>query len=101
VNIAVRVLPRASREEIVGERDGKVVVRLTAPPVEGRANQALCRLLARRLGVAGGRVTVVRGARSRDKVVAVEGLPDAQVRELLRGDAKPASARRRRRRSRP
>ena len=44
--------PRAARDEIVGDRDGILIVRLTAPPVEGRANQALCRLLASRLGVA-------------------------------------------------
>jgi len=82
--IDIRVQPRAARDEIVGLRNGAVVVRLTAPPVEGKANDALCRLLARRLGVAGSRVTVVRGARSRDKVVHVEGLPEEEVaRKLL------------------
>jgi uncharacterized protein len=75
----VRLQPRAARDEIVGERDGTLVVRLTAPPVEGRANAALCRLVARRLGVAPSRVAVVRGAKSRDKVVGVEGLSSAEV----------------------
>jgi uncharacterized protein len=59
--IAVRVQPRGARDEIAGERDGRLLVRLTAPPVEGRANEALCRLLAKRLGVGRTRVTVVRG----------------------------------------
>jgi uncharacterized protein len=78
--LAVRVQPRAARDEIVGERAGKLVVRLTAPPVEGRANDALCRLLAKRLGVAPTRVSVVRGGRSRDKLVRVEGLSEAELR---------------------
>jgi uncharacterized protein len=83
--IRVRVQPGASREEIAGERAGAFVVRLTAPPVEGRANEALCKLTAKRVGVANGRVTVVRGARMRDKVVRVEGIGEAEVRRALRG----------------
>jgi uncharacterized protein (TIGR00251 family) len=77
------VQPRAARDEIVGEREGALIVRLTAPPVEGKANDALCRLLARRLGVAGSRVTVVRGARSRSKAVRVEGLSGAEIAQKL------------------
>jgi uncharacterized protein (TIGR00251 family) len=83
VTLRVRVQPRASRDEIVGERDGSLVVRLTAPPVEDRANKALCRLIARRLGVAPTRVTVLRGAKSRDKIVRVEGLSSAEIHHLL------------------
>jgi uncharacterized protein len=91
VTIEIRVQPRASRDEIVGERSGVLVVRLTAPPVEGRANEALCRLLAKRLGVARGRVTVVRGERSREKVVRVERLtPDKLIRALGLDTGKPA-----------
>jgi uncharacterized protein (TIGR00251 family) len=81
--IAVRLQPRASRDEIVGLRDGILVVRVTAPPVDGRANRALCKLVAQRAGVAPSRVSVVRGARSRDKLVAVEGVePDALAAAL-------------------
>jgi uncharacterized protein len=83
--IRVRVQPGASGEEIVGERAGSLVVRLTAPPVEGRANEALRKLIAKRVGVAKGRVTVVRGARTRDKVVRVEGIGEAELRRALRG----------------
>ena len=64
-------------------REGALVVRLTAPPVEGRANQALCRLLAKRLGVARGRVSVVGGAASRDKLVRVEGVSSAEAERRL------------------
>jgi uncharacterized protein len=81
--IAVRVQPRAPRNEIDGERDGRLLVRLVAPPVEGRANQALTRLLARRLGVSASRVSVVRGARSRDKLVRVEGVSSIDLAAAL------------------
>jgi hypothetical protein len=77
--VRVRLQPRAARNEIAGERDGALVVRLTAPPVENRANEALCRLLADELGIARTRVSILRGARSRDKVVQVEGLGTAQI----------------------
>jgi uncharacterized protein len=82
--ISVRVQPRASRDEIVGERGGALVVRLTAPPVEGRANQALCRLLAKRLRIAPSRVEVVRGAGSRDKLVRINGLSRPELDRRLK-----------------
>ena len=81
--IRVRLTPRAAREQIApGEGDG-YVVRVTAPPVDGRANDALCRLIARRAGVAPSRVTLVRGARSREKTVSVEGIDAATLHERL------------------
>jgi uncharacterized protein (TIGR00251 family) len=79
----VRLQPRARRTEVAGERGGAVLVRVTAPPVDGRANAALCALLAERLGVAPSRVSVVRGATARDKVVRVEGLEPATLRAAL------------------
>lgn len=69
----VRLQPRARGDEIVGERAGALLVRVSAPPLEGRANDALCRLLAKAAGMASGRATVVRGASARDKVVRLEG----------------------------
>jgi uncharacterized protein (TIGR00251 family) len=75
--IAVRLQPGARREEIAGERGGALLVRVTAPPVDGKANDALCRLLAARLRIAPGRVRVVRGAAARDKLVEIDGLGDA------------------------
>jgi uncharacterized protein (TIGR00251 family) len=81
--IAVRVQPRAARDEIAGERGGRLLVRLTAPPVEGRANEALRRLLAGRLRIAPSRVTIVRGAGSRDKLVRVEGFSSAELATAL------------------
>ena len=64
----------ARANEIVGERDGVLVVRVTAPPVDGRANDALCRLIAKRARVGVRRVSVVRGAGAREKVVRVQGI---------------------------
>jgi uncharacterized protein len=60
-------------------------VRVTAPPVDGRANDALRRLIARRAGVAPSRVTLVRGEKSRDKTLSVEGVDPATLRERLLG----------------
>lgn len=81
--ISVRLTPRASREEIAGEREGIVLVRVTAPPVDGAANEALVRLLSKRLRVPKGAVTIVLGETSRTKTVEVEGLDAAAVRERL------------------
>ena len=68
---------------MVGERGGRIVVSLTAPPVGGRGNKALRKLIAKRLGVARGRVEVVRGAASRDKLVRVSGLDRQALRSRL------------------
>jgi uncharacterized protein YggU (UPF0235/DUF167 family) len=59
------------------------VVRVTEPPVDGRANAALVKLIAKRAGVAKGRVSLVRGERSRDKLLRVEGLGLAELRRAL------------------
>ncbi|MFN8151900.1 MAG: DUF167 domain-containing protein [Solirubrobacterales bacterium] len=77
--LEIRVIPRSSREGIDGERDGRVLVRVNAPPVDGKANAAVVRVLAKALGVPKGRVSVIRGERSRDKVVAIEGLAASEL----------------------
>jgi uncharacterized protein len=69
--IDVRVIPRARRDEVGGERAGRLLVRTTAVPVDGQANAAVCRLVAGHLGVPWRRVEVVAGHRSRDKVLRV------------------------------
>ena len=83
VSLAVRVIPRASRNELAGVEAGALKVRLTAPPVEGAANQALVKLLAKTLGVAKGKVSVASGERSRNKRVLVEGLVLDELRKRL------------------
>jgi uncharacterized protein YggU (UPF0235/DUF167 family) len=79
-DLRVRLQPRARRTEVVGERAGAAVIRVTAPPVDGRANAALCALVAGAAGVARSDVSVLRGAGARDKVVRVEGVGEAELR---------------------
>jgi len=81
--VPVKLVPRARANEISGERNGVLLVRVTAPPVDGRANAALCRLIAKRARVGVRRVSVVRGASSREKVVRVEGISSEDLRAAL------------------
>jgi uncharacterized protein (TIGR00251 family) len=84
-DIAIRVQPRSRRNEVVGERAAAIVIRLTAPPVDGKANAALCAFVARAAGVPPSRVSVVRGRTSRDKVVRVDGVGEEILRMALLG----------------
>ena len=72
--VTVHVLPRASREGVAGLFGDAVRVRLTAPPLENRANEALVRFLSASLGVPRSRVEIVSGRRGRKKVVRVAGI---------------------------
>lgn len=82
-DLTIRLQPRAKRNAIVDERDGVVRVSVAAAAVDGQANAALCKLLAKRVGVPRTRVTIVRGERSRDKLVRIEGVGLADVRAAL------------------
>ena len=82
VVFAVRVQPRVSRDAVGGEWQGALKVRLTAPPVDDKANEALRRLLAARLNVPVAAVTLLSGERSRTKRIAVRGVSAGQVRAL-------------------
>lgn len=83
VEIPVHVIPRAKRDELGGERDGALLVRVAAPPVDGRANAAVERLIAAAAGVPASRVAVVRGRSGRRKVVRIEGVDEAAARAAL------------------
>jgi uncharacterized protein len=80
------VIPRAGNTALAGERDGRLLVRLSAPPVEGAANDALVEFLAKTLGVPRRSVRLVAGTRSRQKRVAVEGLSGEAAAERLAFD---------------
>jgi hypothetical protein len=80
----VRVHPRAKRDEISGEMGDALKVSLTAPPVEGRANEACIRFFAELLQVPRSSVTIAAGESSRNKVVRIRGVTAAQVEERLR-----------------
>jgi uncharacterized protein (TIGR00251 family) len=82
---AVRVVPRAKKNEIAGQVGEAIKVRLTAPPADGKANEALIALLAEKLGVGKSQVEIVAGATSRNKMVCVLGLTPAEVEARLLG----------------
>ena len=81
--LTLRVQPRSRKNEIAGERGGALLVRVTAPPVDGKANEAVRRLIAKRLRVPTGRVSIVRGESSRDKLLQVEGIGDDELLRAL------------------
>lgn len=70
--LEIRVVPRASRNEVCEERAGRLIVRTTAAPVDDAANQAVRKLVARHLGVPVRDVEIVRGHNRRDKTLAVD-----------------------------
>ena len=82
-DIKVRVVPRSSRNQIVGVEDGIFKIKLMAPPVDGKANKALIEFLAKKMGLARGRVELISGERSRQKSVRIQGLSLNEVDALL------------------
>jgi uncharacterized protein len=83
VSFMVRVQPRASREEIAGEWQNAMKIRLMAPPVDDRANHALCVLFARCLKVSPAAVRITSGEHSRTRRVEIRGVTAAEMRVLL------------------
>ncbi len=80
---SVRVQPRASKDEIVGEMDGALKIRLRAPAVEDRANEALIEFLAQTLNTSKAAVRILSGERGRTKRIEVRGVTTDQVQQLL------------------
>lgn len=78
IEFAVRVVPRASRTEIVGEMDGAVKVRVSSPPVDGAANAEIVKLFAKLLGVSRSAVEIVSGQTSKTKRIRINGVEAAQ-----------------------
>jgi uncharacterized protein (TIGR00251 family) len=83
--IALHVVPRARATEVVGAHGDAIRIRIAAPPVGGAANAELVRFVARRLGVAAARVTIVAGSGVRRKLLAVEGVTPDRLRQALLG----------------
>ncbi len=86
VLIRLRVQPRASRNSIHFDAEGQIRVALTAPPVEGAANKALCGFIADRLDLPKRAVRIESGAKSRSKTVAVSGVSRQRVEECFSAD---------------
>ena len=83
--LRIRVVPGASRTEVVGWLGEAIKVRVAAPPEEGAANRALLAHLAERAGLGRSQARLVSGAGSRDKVVELDGLSEAEARTRLVG----------------
>jgi uncharacterized protein (TIGR00251 family) len=81
---AVKVQPRARKNEIKGDIDGALKVALTAPPIEGRANEACVEFFAKLLKVPRSSITIASGASSRNKVLRIAGVTAQYVRDRLR-----------------
>jgi uncharacterized protein (TIGR00251 family) len=83
VTFVVKVIPRASKNQIAGLESDAIKIRLNAPPVEGKANEALIEFLAETLGVRRAQIEIVRGHTSRRKVVRVSGVSAKQIEDKL------------------
>jgi uncharacterized protein YggU (UPF0235/DUF167 family) len=84
LTFAVRVTPRASADAVGGDRDGALLVRVTAPPVEGAANDAVVAVLAKALRIAPGAVRIERGAGARTKLVSVPAEAEAALLRVVK-----------------
>ena len=85
VELRVKVIPRSSKSEIVGEHNKELKIKLNSPPVDGAANKEVVKILAKEFGIAKGRVEIIRGIRDRSKVVLLSGL---EIRKCERKLAK-------------
>ena len=83
VTCPVRVIPRISLTEIVGEHDGILKVKLASPPVEGAANAELIKLIAKKLGVSKSAVTIISGETSKTKRLRIDGVAAERLRSVL------------------
>ena len=81
--LKIYLLPRASRDEICGLQGNAIKVKVTAPPLEGKANKALQRFIAKKLHLAASQVEIMAGQRSRGKVLKVSGISRAEVEKAL------------------
>jgi uncharacterized protein (TIGR00251 family) len=83
VELHINVLPRSSRNAVVGFQDNCLKIKISKPPVDGQANAACCRLLSDLFNIPASKVAVVRGHSSRRKTVRLEGLSPEEAGEVL------------------
>ena len=85
IELRIRVIPNAKKTEFAGYREGELVLRLNAPPVDGKANKAAVEFVSRYFGVSRSAVLVVGGERSRHKIFQIVGLESADLERKLAG----------------
>jgi len=83
ITLKIRLYPRASRDEIVGLHGDALKVRITAPPIEGRANLALQRFIAEKLNLSSSQIEIIAGQRSREKILKISGVTHEDVEKAL------------------
>ncbi|MFZ3063991.1 MAG: DUF167 domain-containing protein [Nitrospirota bacterium] len=83
VILPVRIQPRASKDEIVGEYNGALKIKLTSPPVEGEANRRCIEFLSKRFKIAKSQLEIIKGEKSKDKLIKIIGLRRADVLKIL------------------
>jgi len=86
IQFSAAIQPRASKNEISGVMNGALKIRLTSPPVEGAANKACIKFLAKRLGVSASRIDIVGGLTSKNKIIRVEGMDESQFLQKVLPD---------------
>jgi uncharacterized protein (TIGR00251 family) len=84
ISFPVRVIPRASQSEIVGEHDGALKIKIAAPPVDGAANAELIKLLASKFNVSKGDIEITGGETSKKKRIKIRNLSESKFREVTR-----------------
>ena len=84
--IGVKLHPKSSRNQIVGREGDVIKVKVTSPPVDGKANKALIELLSKKLGIPKRKIGIITGKRSRLKSVYIRGLSLKEIDALLLGE---------------
>ena len=84
VKISLFVQPNAPKSQIVGEYNNQLKIKIKAPPVDGKANEAIIEFFSELLGIPQNRVEILRGDKSKGKVILVHGMKQAQVAGLLK-----------------
>jgi len=74
LNVRLRIIPRASKNEIQGVHDGALKVRLTSPPIDGKANQALIKFMSKTLSISKTQIELIQGQAGRLKIVRITGI---------------------------
>jgi len=80
---SIRIQPRASKNEVIQMEGGGIKIRLTAPPVDGAANEALVKFLSDRLDIPKSQIEIVSGHTSKNKIVRIEGISQEESERVL------------------
>ncbi|MEW6608707.1 MAG: DUF167 domain-containing protein [bacterium] len=83
MNFKIKVIPKASKNEILELTDGLLKIKVTAPPVEGAANEAVIKLLARELGLKKSQMAIVQGQKSKIKTIELNGVTEDELSRYI------------------